>query len=155
MLSVPSSVEDAGLYGALAQRYNTRERREIPIAVQHFEIVTQRAGGNQTVDRRADGAALASRGAVHGDRLQNELGTKRALDERKGQHCLPRHPVSRLTGETLQDLLDHRQTGDNVVEGDHGFEIQRPVPPKHLDPRRRINERHARAGVWSYPGPDA
>src|SRR5262249_34531720 len=73
-----------------------------------------------------------------------ELRAQRRLDARQREHRAPGLAIGPLVTESLQDLLNDGQTRHDVVERNVPCQIDRSDLAEHLDPRRRVDERHER-----------
>lgn len=112
----------------------------IAIDVQDRDVVTQGRGRDQAIDRRAHRSSGSTRSAVELDSLLEYLGSERRVDEGKGEHGLARQPEGALVPEALEDLLDHGQAGDNLLEIDESGEIHGSSLPEDPDPDRGVDE---------------
>ena len=119
--------------------------REVPIPMEHFQIVAKGAGGDQTVDRGPYRQPCASCEPVQVHRIAEHPGAQRGFDDGESIHAVTRASVSILVAESLENLLDHRQTCDHVVEPNQRFNVHGSHLPEDLDPDRRVDQRQRRA----------
>jgi hypothetical protein len=108
--------------------------------VEDLEIVSNRAGGDEAVDRGADRQARAPRETEQVRGFLDDRKSEWGLDNRKRAHAVTGDPERSLVGKTLQNLLDHGETCDDLVEREHRFQIQRTVLSKDLYPNGGVDE---------------
>lgn len=100
------------------QGRDERERRKVPVAMQHLDVVPDGAGGDEAVLRGAHGEARATSIPVQVRGLQ-EYGLREGrLEDREREHRFPSAAIRALLAKALQHLLDHRQARGDVVEVD-------------------------------------
>ncbi len=107
-----------------------------------FQVVTNRAGRDETVRRRAHGQAASPGDAAEIDRVREEIRRERGLHPGESEHGFARAPERAFVPKALKHLLNDGEAGDDLVEVDDGLEIERVSGSKSRDPNRSVDENH-------------
>ncbi len=119
------------------------EECEVSIMVKDREVMAQSTGSDQAARRGPNRPPGATRSPVEISGVQEDLLPKWRLHDRQGRHRVTRQPESPLLSESLEDLLDHGETGHDLVHIDDGGQVQTARATKDLDPNRCVDEEHA------------
>ena len=107
------------------ERGDLRQNVEVPIQVQHLQVVADRAGGNHAICTRPDCQSGSPRRAVKIDGLEQDVATERRFDDRKGTSCTTGRQVttsSKSTNDSRWRLVDFLNTSiqTDVFNENHG-----------------------------------
>ena len=90
---------------------------EVAIDVKDLELISEGTDGNEAVRAGSDRETALARPAKEGCRLEEGAGGDRGLDEREGEQRFANLAEGPVLANALQDLLDHGQAQDDLVEG--------------------------------------
>src|SRR3990172_4495200 len=108
--------------------------------MEDFEIVPERAGGDEAIDAGPDGEAPAPSDPIERYRLQEQALGHRRLDDRKRQDRLAGDLERPLLPETLKDFLDYGKTGHDLIDLDQAAQVEPRGLPEYVDPNGSVNE---------------
>jgi hypothetical protein len=109
-------------------------------------------GGDQTVDPRTDRHSSPSPRPIELSPLLEDLLMQGRFDDRQSQQTLTSPPESALFSKSLEDLLDHREAGDDLVQRNFLFEPNPARFAEDLDPDRGIDKEHGKGESSGGPG---
>ncbi|HKH48628.1 MAG TPA: hypothetical protein VKM72_28525 [Thermoanaerobaculia bacterium] len=115
--------------------------------MENQQTIPKGARGNQTVDSRTNRHPGSASQPIQLSCLKKDFAPQRRFDDREREHRLPRQTKTTLVLESLEDLLDDRQTGNDLVKIDDGVELKPARFPEDLDPDRGVNENHEAPGA--------
>ena len=106
------------------------------------KVVAYGAGRNHAIDTGTDRVTATTGSSEQADRLIEYRSFKGRFHHRNGMHCVSSHSKSTLIIESLEHLLYYRQASHDFVKLNHGVDIQPARLSEHLNPNRRVNEKH-------------
>lgn len=109
-------------------------------------------GRDQAVDSRTDRHSSPPSPPIELSPLLEDILTQRRLDDRQSQQALTSPTESSLFSEALENLLDYRETGDNLIQWNFLFEANPARFAEDLDPDRGIDKEHEKGESSGGPG---
>lgn len=144
---------DLALQGNLSRESSLLEgrdlgqERKVAILMENQQAMSEGARGDQAVDSRTNRHPGPASQPIQLSCLKKNFAPQRRFDNREREHRLPRQAKTTLVLESLEDLLDDRQAGDDLVKIDDGVELKPARLSEDLDPDGGVNEDHEAPGA--------
>lgn len=100
------------------------KERKVAIMMENQQTIPKGARGDQTVDSRTNRHPGSASQPIQLSCLKKDFAPQRRFDDREREHRLPRQTKTTLVLESLEDLLDDRKTGNDLVKIDNGVELK-------------------------------